>query len=809
MINSWLKIFLRNLKKRPLYPLINTLGLTLGITCFILVILFVSKELSYEKWNPNLAHIYRPIRLFDNGEVWTTSPGIMVKTAKEQLPELEDAMMMNWMGSILFNSDGKKLMKGAMGTTPNFFDFYPYPFKYGTKDNLFKNENELVLSDTFAYELFGDTNPVGKTIEALFRNQPITYLITGVYKTKGYPSETQPAILKLIKETDNMDHWGNFNYMALFKFHPGTDIGSFIPKFDKFYDENTYKSWGISWEEYLKGKEERMSIENLRDIHLFSKVHMGKGANTIFILSLLAFLILVISSINFINLSISGSTQRAKEVAVRKTLGTSKTKIVLQFIFEVTLQCLFAIVISLALVEILLPLFNSLMNTELEILDPYNKWFWALGIIGLLVFIAGIFPGIYLSNFNPVKVLKGNFGRSKSGNTLKKTMIIFQFCISAIFLISAFIIKSQLDYMNNKDLGFQKDQMLFVPIQNGGETWKKMETFKQELTKLKGVERVATTTRPPGTYAGNGSNSNVDYREISYQTDMHFIDADYFPTMGIKLSEGKNFIQDWMQTDRSKFTMDSDGDTLLLNEIIVNKKLVDKFGFENPIGTEVSYWGYKGTIIGVVDNYISKGFDEGAYPALYMNYLKGDNGDWGKPSFVMIKLNNQNVKTTLNEIEKFWTTRIEPRFPFKYEFLDQNFAELFSKHERLEKLVTGLSILMIFISLLGLFAIASHTVQLRYKEVAIKKTLGASEKELVFGLIKDFILITIIALIIALPISFYLSNRWLQDFAYRIDIPIAPFLIAPIVMLTLTIAIILVQAVKALKLDLVSHLKYE
>ncbi|NJB36844.1 ABC transporter permease [Croceivirga sp. JEA036] len=810
MIYSWLKIFTRHVKKSPLYPIINTLGLVLGVTTFVLILLFVSKELSYEKWNPNLDRIYRPIRLFDNGEVWESAPRIMVKTALEQLPELEDALLMNYDSGILFNKDGKKVISSAKRTTANFFKFFPYPIKYGDTTNLFKDDSQLVLSEEFSKELFGDVNPVGETIASLYRNEPYNFTIAAVYSTDGFPSDEKHSVLRLMDlKADNNDHWGNFNYDAYFMLHKGVDVSAFNKKFDEFYDQNTYESWGITYEQYLEQKEEAMYIENLADRHLFGKALMGKGANTLYILAVFALLILVISAINFINLSISGATKRAKEVAIRKTLGTSKLKVIAQFIFEVALQCALALLVSLALIEIVLPPFNTLMGTDLELLSAYNKWWWGFGIITILILISGLFPGIYLSQFNPVKVLKGNFSRSKSGQKLKRGMIVFQFCISGIFLISAFVIKSQLHYMNNRDLGFTKEQMLIINIRNAGETHNKLATFKQELKKIDGVAAVATGTRPPGTYASFGSNSNVDYQELSFQADMHFIDADFIPTMGIKLNKGKNFTKDWMDVDTSQVFLDNDGDTIYANEIIVNQKLVSNFQFKNPIGKQVEYWGYKGTIIGVVDNYIAKGFDQGAYPALYMPYLKGETGDWGKPTHLMVRLNGTAITETVASIEDFWTQSIEPRFPFKYEFLDQNFAKTFAKQKRLETLVTILSFLMIFISLLGLFAIASHSVQQRYKEVAIRKTLGASEKTLILSLIKEFILIAVIALSIALPISYLLADRWLEDFAYRINVPLAPFAITMVLMLTLTLAVILIQALKALKIDLVAHLKYE
>ena len=522
----------------------------------------------------------------------------------------------------------------------------------------------------------------------------------------------------------------------------------------------------------------------------------------------MAFLILLISSINFINLSIAGATQRAKEVAVRKTLGTNKGSIVQQFTFEVFIQCIAAIIISFALVEILLSGFNTLMNTELSIFNPYNRWLLVVSVIGILILISGVFPGIYLSNFSPIKVLKGNFSRSKSGNTLKKSMLIIQFVISAIFLMSSLIIKAQLEYMNNKDLGFSKDQVVLFPISQFKDSWQRFDTYKQEISKIAGVSGVTTTNRPPGTNGDNGANSDVTYRELSFQTDMHYIDKDYIPTMKIKLIEGENFRKSSHSENETNSILDKDGDTIFTNNILVNKKFIEVFGLENPIGTKIQYWDSQGEIIGVINNYISKGFDAVDIPSLYMTYVD-ENDSWIKPQHVLVKLNGENTAKTIAAIEAFWTSKIEPDYPFRYEFLDQNFSKLFTQQQQLEKLVSTLSMIMIFISLLGLFAIATHTVQQRYKEVAIRKTLGATEKQLIYNLIKDFIVIAAIATIIAMPIAYYLSSRWLQDFVYRIDIPILPFIITPIIIMALTTIIIYLQAKKALKLDLVANLKYE
>jgi putative ABC transport system permease protein len=783
------------------------LGLALGITCFVLVMLYVSRELSYEKWNPNHSEIYKATYLYDNGEVWTTSPRVLAVESKEGLPEVEDAMVFQNYGQtgMLFHGD-KSILKTIQKADPNFFEFFPYEFKYGTVEGALDKDNDIVISDEFALEMFGDINPVGE-LWKMDNKDP--YRVTGVYITKDVISSAQPSILGRIHEFNERDkHWGNYNYQVYYKLNPGVDAVAFNEKFDNFFDEKKAQAWNTPLEDFLKEKEARMILENLGDLHLFSKEHQGTGANTVFILSLLAFLILIISGINFINLSISGAAQRAKEVAIRKTLGTPKTKVVKQFVYEVFLQCIVAILIAIALVEVLLPQFNTLMGTELSLFSPYNKWFLALGVVAILVLIAGIFPGLYLSNFNPVKVLKGDFGRSKSGKHLKKTMLIVQFGISAIFLIATFVIKSQLDYMNNRDLGFDKEQTLMFGIYKTQETWKKFDMYKQEIAAMEGVVSVSTTNRPPGTYSGNGSNSNCDYMDQSYQTDIHFVDKDYLAHMGVKLLEGKFHSRDKFSKGDHSRVVNTDGDTLFANQIVVNKKFVESFGFEEPIGKKVQFWEFQSEIIGVVDNYLAKGFDQAHIPNLFTVYNDSDDG-WIKPQRVLVKVDGNDIEKTIAQIETFWTQKIEPGYPFEYEFLDANYARLYAKQDRLEKLVTTLSMIMVFISLLGLFAIASHTVKQRYKEVAIRKTLGATEKQLIQSLVKDFVVVAALALLIAIPVAFYLSYQWLQGFVFKIDMPVIPYIITPIIVVGLTLAIVYIQANKALKLDLVANLKYE
>ncbi len=787
MLVSWLKIFFRNFKKSPLYPLINLFGLIAGITCFLLAMLYVSNEFSYEKWNPDAENTFVSLTITNDGQMIHAAPCPLPYSAVESFPELTDFMLVRHRDDYLIKHENNAFYGHTIFATENFFSFFPFPFKFGTAENCLSQKDDIVISEELSNKLFGQEDPIGKIVQ--YQNEE-SLTIKGVFQTDGYPSHLVGTdIIKPFDEDLKNGSWGNFNYTTYYKTIDNFDAISFREKFTNYYMEKGAAVEKKSLEDYKKYFTLTVGMENILDLHLFSIADKGKGASTVFILSLLSFLILIISAINFINLSISGATLRAKEVAVRKSMGSGKVELVLQFVMEVVILCVIAFLVSLAIVEILLPQFGNLLDRKLSIINVMNDLpVLLLTILGLITF-AGLFPALYLSNFNPVKVLKGNFSRSKSGSILKKTMIIIQFAISAIFLISAFIVNAQLDYMNNKDLGFDKEHMLIVEVNDPEKLADKNEFLQEELAKLKGVKSVFYTDRPPGTESNNGSKTKFYYQEEPIAlTDIHLVDTDFFTSMDIAILEGRNF------HSTEKF------DTVL-NKVLINESIVKKWNIENPIGKIIEFWDVKCEIIGIVEDYLAKGFEEEAYPAVY------SIGD--EPRKIMMKLQSENLQNTISQIEDFWVDEIEPGFPFQYEFLDANFAKLYLEHVRLRKLVTALSIIMIIISLLGLFAVASHTIQQRYKEVAIRKTIGASETGLIMNLVKDFLIICITAIFFALPIAYLLSNRWLQDFTTRIDMPIVPYFVAPLIILGLTILIVLLQARKALNVDLVKYLKYE
>lgn len=788
MLTNWLKIFFRNFKKHPLYPTVNLLGLTAGITCFLLAMLYVSHEFSYETWNPKAEQLYRPIILLEDGQVFVGSPGPMPAAVTETYPEIIDWVVSTYSGTPLVSHGEKTIYANEITATDNWFEFFPYPFIHGDANSCLKDENSIVINQEVAQSIFGDENPIGKTVK--LHNQD-AFEVTGVFSNEGINSYYNDVgvVLKGDREDFMNDSWGNFNYEAYYLTTPDFDLEKLNSELTDFYLERGAKAANTTKEDYAEGYRATLEIESFADIHLYSKTQKGKGTNTIFVLSLLSLLILLISAINFVNLSISGATQRAKEVAVRKTLGSARGSIVTQFVAEVGVLCLIALLVSLALTEIMLPAFSNLLNAEMEITGVLADLPLLFGVILSVLLIAGLFPALYLANFDPVKVLKGNFGRSKSGTVLKKGMIIFQFAASAIFLVGAYIVNEQLNYMENKDLGFDKEQTILIATADGEKVIEKQDLYRNELSKVSGVETTLITDRPPGKYNRRGSVSQVFYGETMYASDLHFVDENFFPGMKIPILQGRNLDKNMV--------FDS-----IDNKVLVNETFVKLYQMEEPIGKKIRFWGnYDSEIIGVVKDYITKGFDYEITPAVYnMPY---------SANFVLVRMQSSDLEGTIAGIEKAWTEKVEPGFPFRYEFLDENFAELYEQQTKLRTLISGLSAVMVLIALLGLFAVATHTIQQRYKEVAIRKTLGASEIELYTGLIKDFVIICLIAVLIALPIAYSLVTTWLESFTYRIDMPMLPYLAVPVLVTILTVLMVWTQAGRAMKVDLVKYLKYE
>jgi len=515
----------------------------------------------------------------------------------------------------------------------------------------------------------------------------------------------------------------------------------------------------------------------------------------ILIMLSLSVLLILISCVNFINLSIASATQRAKEVGVKKTLGLSKTNLTTQYCLEIMMQGFIALLLALVLVELVLPSFNNFMDKDISILDVdvlLNIFLIAL-IVSILI---GLIPAIYFSKFKAIEVLKGNVFRTKQGVLARNLMLGVQFLISGFFFIGSVIINQQVGYMVNKDLGFDGSQVVMIPINKKESKFKKYQLAQQELVKHPNIEAVTSNSYVIG--GGNSNSTNFDYKGISVQTNIDDIDYSYLEVMGVEILKGRSF-----EIERASDT---------LKNVLINESLAKAFNiYDDPIGKKIdaamsSDDGKKLNIIGMVKDYHVLGLDTKIPPTLYRSWSKGNKENlW----MVQLKIKPDNVQETLSYLEGYWKENIEQGYPFEPTFVNKRFAKTYKKYEKQQTLFLILTSVVILIALLGLFALATLTIQQRLKEVAIRKTLGASVKEIMFQLMKSFFRITIIASVFLIPIAYYLMQNWLNDFIYRIDMPIIPYIITPIVLVGLVFIVVGLKAYNATKVDLIKYLKFE
>ncbi len=804
MIKTWFKIFFRNSKKNWLNMSINILGLTLGLAGLLIVLLFLNDEQSYNGNNANANEVYRVIHKMSDGEIWDNSTNVEGAKYQEDIPEIESFYLTGgWYDDTVVKIDDKEIYtRNIIQGNSNFFDFFPFKVTKGSSEKFKNARNHLAISEKQAKILFGTESAVGKIIS--FYNRE--FVVTTVYEIVGKHFYMPNIVFQFRKEPTG--DWGSFNKSLFVKTVKGADIKEITKKANDVWYKNAIipeaKREGLSIEEFEEKYGTEIIFDPLKDIRLKSIADSsgpeGKGNYQLILIMLsLSILLIIISCVNFINLSIASATQRAKEVGVKKTLGLSKLTITRQYALEVVLQGAFAFLFSVLLVELILPSFNGFMNTEISIVEIDVLVKVALVVI-LVSVVIGSIPAIYLSNFKPIEVLKGNVSKSKKGVLSRNIMLGVQFLISGFFLTGAIIINKQVSYMIHKDLGFKGEQVIIIPINKYANRFKKYELAKNELTKHSNIESITSNSFTIG--GGSASSTNVDYKDILVQANANAIDFNYFDVMNIKILKGRG-IEESKASDTIK-------------NILINESLAKAFNiYDNPIGKKINI-GFGGedndgknlTVIGMVKDYHSRGLDRKIPPTFFMHW---NSFDWMKRNFTMmqLKINPENIQETLKYIEHYWSENVEQGYPFNPTFVNKRFAKTYKKYQNQQTLFLILTSVVILVSLLGLFALATLTIQQRLKEVAIRKTLGSSVKEIMFQLIKSFLKITLIASVILIPIAYYFIQNWLENFVYRIDMPVLPFIVTPIILTILVFVIVGLKAFNATKVDLIQYLKHE
>lgn len=804
MLQIWFKIFFRNQQKNWLNTLINISGLTLGLAGLLIVLLYLKEEQSYNQWNPNKDEVYRVNLKRKSGEVWFTANAGMYLTYPKEIPEVEDAVIVRhtYNSEIIQMNDVSVYSDKLIMTEPNFFNFFPFKILDGSTQKFIESRSNIAISKTLAERIFKEEKAIGNIVKIGSRMLSVVC----VYEIPKN-SHQEPEILVQYEEPYEV-HWGNHNHELFCKISKGSNLDEVKQKMDQIIVDKAFKpeaeKVGVSIEEFR----ERYGIptvilDKLDTIYLENTAKRAGPSGTgnyqlLIVLLGLSILLIIISCVNFINLSVASASQRSKEVGVKKTLGLSKQKLLYQYVFEIVLQGIVSFVLALIIVELTLPFFNQFVEKEISIFHTKS-----LSILFFTAFIISVFvgaiPALYLSNFRAIEVLKGSISKTKKGNLARNIMLGVQFLISGFFIISMLIVGNQIDYMMQKELGFDKEQVLAVRVFNVKNEFKKYELTKELLTKNKNILAITNSMYVPGDGFVNGTGLSHSKNDIGFNAASNIVDYNYLDFAKIKLVEGRNFNRDFA----------SDSLKIIINETAAKDLRI----YNNPIGEKVRLgWldddGPSFEVIGMIQDYHFDGFDTKITPMFMVLWTAIDFPETWVNAF-QLKIRPENINKTISEIEDFWRANIDTKYPFEYEFLDQKFAKTYDKYKRQQTMFLILSVLVIIISLLGLFALATLTIQQRLKEVAIRKTLGASVKEIMFQLLKSFLKVVVISSVILIPIAYFFMQNWLENFVYRIDMPLFPYILTPIILVVLVFAVVGLKAYNATKIDLIKYLKFE
>ncbi|BDB57154.1 ABC transporter permease [Flavobacterium ammonificans] len=786
----------------------NVLGLSIGIAGLIFAILYWNDEQSYDQWNPEKEKVFTVLSDIGKDVIWSTNPGALEPYLKSD-SRIENVVYHDWYQAEVFKYKGKThVINKTFNTQNDFFELFPFETLQGNIETALSKENSVAMNEKTAQKFFGKENPIGKQI---IHNKRIV-TVTAIYSIPGNSSIAPNIIINNMKSSidENKRQWGSFSFPIMIKLKNPNDKAAIEKKLNDLYYQNKTvkesKSEGISIKEYINTYGSITSIlDPLSTIRLHSITNgmpEGKGNYQFLMIMVgLSILILILSIVNYINLATANAIKRAKEVGVRKIIGATRSNIILQFIFETVLTTLFSILLALVIVELSLPYYNNFLGKNLIIFG--NQFYVQLIIIFIMtVVVAGIFPAVYVANFETLKVIKGNFGRSKSGVWIRNGMLIVQFAIASFFIIGSYIVYQQVNYLANKDLGFVPTRIISVywdkqNVDFSNENYSKIifnnyTRLTSELNKIKGVQGVSTGTFRFG--GGNDSSSSFSYNSQSIQAQNLGIDFNMLDMMQIKIKEGRNI--------SANFASDT------ISAVLINETALRMMNEKNPIGKVIDWNSEKLKIIGIVKDF-NLFSPQSKVPPMVFFHLK--TIDWliGNINDIYIKIDTENSDQTLADIEKVWKKNVESEFPFEYEFLDKSFARTYESYVKQKNLFSLLNVVVILIAIFGLFSLASFSIQRRMKEIAIRKTLGAETNVLLKELSKQYIIFCVVGFLIAVFPVYYLLSKWLENFAYRIEITVLPFIIGFLILLLFTLIVVLFRAYQATKVDVLKYLKYE
>ncbi len=797
MLKNYFKIAIRNLLKYKAYSFINIAGLAIGISVALLILLFVRDELSYDRYHQNRDRIYRLITRVEGAsyEAIAKVPGPWGVAVRNDIPEVESmARFVFFNETLMSRGDKRDYEDGGLYADSTVFDIFSFKLLKGNSKTALTQPNSIVLTDELTQKYFDDEDPLGQALRIDNENE---YLVTGVMANVPRNSHFTFSFLASMTSYTNprRDSWQwnqYYTYLMLRNEVSPQLVESKIPPILRQHLEES------------EAAAHTPILQLLTDIHLHSNLFREMAANSdvayIYIMSAIAFFIVLIACINFMNLTTARATKRAKEVGIRKATGAHQSLLVKQFLGESVFTSFLALLFALGLMELLLPTFNSLTGKQLEsnaFLTPayLGVLFGVTLIVGLL---AGSYPAFVLAAFKPSAVMKGALfspltkggHRGVSPASLRKGLVVFQFAITAFLMIATGVVFNQTEFIQNKKLGFNEEQLITIPIRDDAMR-EKYETVKRELMQNPNVLRVAVSGNLPG-----GGDYGIPYRPEGFPEDqippirILVVDHDFVETFGMEMASGRSFSKERL-TDT--------------NAYLINEEAAKQLGWENPIDKTIAMPNIErsaGPVVGVLKDFHFRSMHEKIGPIL----LFIPTPDWF--SVFTIRVRPENISETLKFLERKWT-ELDPVYPFTYEFFDEQFSQLHEAEQRMGKLLGYVSILAVAIACLGLFGLAAFAAEQRIKEIGVRKVLGASVTNLATLLSQDFFKLVLLANVIAWPLAYFAMNRWLEDFAYRTSIGWEVFALAGGLALLIAILTVSSQAIKVALANPVESLRYE
>lgn len=801
MLKNYITITIRNIRKHKEISLINITGLIIGMVCCILILVYIGFELSFDRYHENANEIHRiAYKAKFSGQAVDVAivPALMGPTLVSDIPEVLEAVRFYNPGDVLIGHQEKTFNEsGLLYADNSVFNVFSFRLIKGNPKSVLEAPYTMVISQEISNKVFGNEDPIGKILKV---NNEIDCTVTGIIEeppSNSYFNFSMLASFETLYKTrprrlSSWFNWDNYTYLLIQKDIDYKVLESKLVDFNQKHLGVFLKAAGIT--------DVFSYFQPLTKIHLHSRVQgeFGKTSDIRYVYSygIIAIFILAMACINFMNLATANSSKRAKEIGVRKVLGSKRRDLVLQFFGESLCVSIISILIAFIIALLGIPLFNSLIGQRVNI--QYIETPLLIGIVLLIAIfvglVSGIYPAFFLSAFKPVGVLKTNIWQGSKKSIFRKALVVFQFSISIALIVGTGIVFCQLKYMKKTDLGFNKDQLLVIPL-NGKEIWERADLLKTAFASVKGVENSTISSMVPGE---DRQRANMFYPEGWEQEVIMptlYVDSEFLDTYEVEIIDGRGFSRN-LQTDEQ-------------NAVLINESAVKKFGWLNPVGKKIEMAHDPTdlqkrepfTVIGVIKDINFRPLSEAIIPTVLRCRL-----DY--PHRITLKMNSYNVSELIKSLEEKWYEAF-PHHPFEYFFLDDFFDSHYRKEEHLGRLFRTFTLIAIFIGCLGLFGLASFDAEQRTKEIGIRKVLGAPSSEIAFFLVRDFMKWVLLANVIAWPLAYFAMNKWLQSYAYRIEIGIWIFILSALMAVAIAFFTISYKAVKAARVNPADSLRYE